>query len=896
MFVLAARQYYILSRAKGGTPQRSTSSSASIPQCEPKESIIVDTQVIANAGGLVHAIGSRVESNCGEDGTWHVYTLVGSDDNAENEDSSLYTLVSDDGLLYSRVPPEQIRGYESISDENVAARARRSVRSARDETGIFPFFARQRSDQARGDPDICQKKSLRRTWSALSLIDSMKPIDLEIKTETKNEPDNPLGITLSCQLENSMFRIALGSDVEKQPSLNVLFSLHSKLPCIDLLQNSVDITLINALKLLYERQDRWSEWPPKPSCQLFFSVQIKIVESSFSSETTATESKVPAVSKSSQDSWSNEQMNRARKLQSLNSDDTGDEKIIHSLCDGIDETCVQCMEVIRIFSECADDRASVKDKDVLHLPGFENPQLSKKLMEQLDDPVCVVGGALPRWCIEGPSFAPRVFSYDSRRLLLERAAFGVSRSALKQQEAKVSVGRLRQRMQSLRARAVELVGEAFSGGAEDPTALQLQADELYGMEEALATRVRAAFRAANWQEHGLNVAKAAVRRDRLLADAAAAMEKYASDSTARYRRLEVRFEGESGFDAASGTEAGVTRGFFADVAEALLSADLVASINCSSACSVSLPVASMKDDNEVFDEVEKEAPKLPLWIPDMDSSLAVVIPTPRADKQSVVGVFPRPIPSYHPQLPEVLRHFRFMGRLFATAIRDGFMFPLPLSSAFIKLVQHGRKSTPKAAGWNMSTCQTPLLTAADLPRPGFIGGEVYAADRYICRILDELDSSDPPLSRSELKRRYDELATDKNFARIAFGKSYDCSFDEYFQDRTFVDPLDPSQGIDAVPLCSKGHLKSVTLYNVREWVSLAKSFMLHDGVIEQALAFRDGVEDFFPVDFLRIFTAEELQREVCGIGDDVDNWDESAVRRLFKLDGTYIALVTKSFH
>jgi hypothetical protein len=38
-------------------------------------------------------------------------------------------------------------------------------------------------------------------------------------------------------------------------------------------------------------------------------------------------------------------------------------------------------------------------------------------------------------------------------------------------------------MTTLRARAVELVGEAFAGGAEDPTALQLQADELYGMEE-----------------------------------------------------------------------------------------------------------------------------------------------------------------------------------------------------------------------------------------------------------------------------------------------------------------------------------------------------------------------------------------------------------------------------
>ena len=40
-------------------------------------------------------------------------------------------------------------------------------------------------------------------------------------------------------------------------------------------------------------------------------------------------------------------------------------------------------------------------------------------------------------------------------------------------------------------------------------------------------------------------------------------------------------------------------------------------------------------------------------------------------------------------MPEILSKFRFMGRLFAAAMRDGFMFPLPLSSAFLKLVQHG---------------------------------------------------------------------------------------------------------------------------------------------------------------------------------------------------------------
>jgi hypothetical protein len=544
--------------------------------------------------------------------------------------------------------------------------------------------------------------------------------------------------------------------------------------------------------------------------------------------------------------------------------------------------------VIGILSQHAEDSSEVTESDRPRMPGFANPCLSKKLSDQLDDPLCVVSGALPEWCTTAPAFAPRVFSYNSRQMLLHRAAFGVSRSTLKQQESKVNVGRLRQRMASLRARAVELMGEAFSGGAEDPTALQLQADELYGMEETLAARVRSAFRAAKWQEHSLQVAKAAVRRDCILMDAATIMERYAQDETVNRRRLEVRFEGETGFDAASGDEAGVTRGFYADVAEALLSSEHVAGVRCSSDCVRLQPSdPSSKIVPMDIDDVEEEQYKLPIWIPDMDTSSQVVIPTPRADSRSGLGVFPRPLPSYHPQLPEVLRHFRFMGRLFAAAMRDGFMFPLPLSAAFLKLVQHGSEKS-HSTGDSNSKLASPhdlLLTAADLPRPGFLGGEVYAADIHICRALNALDALDPPLPRVELQRRYQEIATDKNFARVAFGMSYDYSFEEYFQDRTFVDPLDPSQGDEAVPLCPRGHKKAVTIYNVREWVALAESFILHDGVIAQAVAFRQGVEDFFSTQFLRLFTAEEVQRDVCGSGDNVDSWDESAIRKLFKLNG-----------
>ena len=544
-----------------------------------------------------------------------------------------------------------------------------------------------------------------------------------------------------------------------------------------------------------------------------------------------------------------------------------------------------------MISECAEDRSSLDENDGPKLPGFANATLSKKLVEQLDDPVCVVGGALPDWCLAATSFAPRIFSYESRKALLERAAFGPSRGTLKQQEAKINVGRLRQRMASLRARAVELVGEAFSGGATDPTALQLQADELYGMEEALSTRVRAAFSAVKWQEHSIQVAKAAVRREKLLADALHIMECYANDDIVCRRRLEVRFEGESGFDAASGDEAGVTRGFYADVAETLLSTDVVAGVCCTSACAPASTAASLKDNfvqpMEVNEAEQEEDLKLPLWIPDMDNSAQVIIPTPRADPHSGLGVFPRPIPHYHPQHNNVLERYRLIGRLFAAAMRDGFMFPLPVSAAFLKLVQKASETSTaaKSAGRSLRVVGDTILSTGDLPRPGFIGGEVYAVEMFVCRALDRLDSSSPPLSRHELKRRYEEIATDKSFARESLGKSYDCSFEEYFQDRVFVDPLDPAQGEDSVPLCPKGFAKPITIYNVREWVALAKNFILHDGVIPQALAFRRGIEDFFPPEYLSVFTAEELQHDVCGGGDRVDQWDESAIRKIFKLDG-----------
>ncbi|KAL7561760.1 hypothetical protein ACA910_013300 [Epithemia clementina (nom. ined.)] len=887
--VLSSRDYVILNRNKNGKAQSTSRQSPS-----------------GEAANFSRFIGTRAEYALNESRKWEPVSVV----KCEGDGSSgTCTVVSDDGLALVRVPISSLRGSgisEAEIEDEEDLPSRMSSAGGRGSPGdslarAFPFFAtRSRPDESR-EAEQAQKSvtALKRTWSALSLAEALSPFDLG-RSEAGISQDAPVEsqkASFTCKVGEE--NIGVVSDItmmELPPKLEVRFNVHEKLPGVEF-SNSKEVTLVRALQVINDRREDCVDYQLCGQLKLFYGVSlirnslrsIGPLQQNSCAPGNFVDSAGARVKGAKVPDWDalapamkEEPLRRTRQFsgQSQLSDDV-DATV--GLCDGLNDVCVQCMEVIDVLSGASGYNLSSRDR---HSKGsaFANDTLSKKLLSYLEDPLAVVGGVLPEWCIKAPSFAPRVFTYDARKALLDCSAFGVSRSTFRQQESKINIGKLRQRMASLRGRAVELVGEAFSGGAEDPTALQLQADELYGMEEALASRVRAMFRAAGWQEHSLQVAKAAVRRANLLDDAALVMRQYATDLRVIRRRLEVRFDGESGFDAASGDEAGVTRGFYADVAEALLSSDIVAGVHCSRVCSEEASISEAMGKSQPMDveDMTGEKLKLPLWIPDMDSGAQVVIPTPRAGERSAPGLFPRPLPSYHPQMEEVKEKFRFMGRLFAAALRDGFMFPLPLSSSFLKLVQH---CVDEPGSEKAKDADCAVLTSSDLPRPGFLGGEIYAADAYICRALDKVEASDPPLPRPELLKKYSDIASDKNFARVAFGKSYDCSFDEYFQDKTFVDPLDPGQDENAVPLCPKGSQTSVTVYNVQEWVHLAKRFFLYDGVISQARAFRQGVDDFFPSRYLLLFTPEELQHDVCGVGDNVEEWDESAVRKIFKLDG-----------
>lgn len=839
--------------------------------------------------------GMRVESNCALASEWLPCTILkveGADKTTEQNRIQLYTLISDEGEVFCDVPADSIRGL--ISSNTNSSSERGNVRNIEDQIRrSFPSFGRpggrERSDSSSSDQ--ASKRVLKRTWSALSLAESMHP--MEVGRQSVKEWE--------CQVGNHVLGVDKAS-LESPPELSIEFTSNQELQSPLLLTDQSEKTLVSVLWQTHGKDEQ--HVLTDGSQQMQFSFKCKQKEASDYSMKLRSHANLPTSQGVRKEYTSPNE--RLGEIENEPSRRSGKRKLGHAAGNtdvsmnmlslssyGLDEICVQCMEIIGFLADASTSAAKSKCLGRKGENYFENKVLSRKLKEELGKPLLVVGGALPDWCFIAPAFSPQVFSYKVRKLLLERAAFGVSRSTLCQQESKVNVGRLRQRMAALRARAVELVGEAFSGGAEDPTALQLQADELYGMEEALSSRVKAAFRAEKWQEHSLQVAKAAINRDNLISDAVSVMDQYAKDDRIFRRRLEIRFDGESGFDAASGDEAGVTRGFYADIAEALLSCDMVAGVSVPSLCPDGPGMITAM-------ALTGKAPpcRLPLWIPDVDVSGQVIIPTPRADPNSGIGVFPRPLSPFHPQFADVLKQFRFMGRLFAAAMRDGFMFPLPLSSSFLKLVQNGGDGTIRRPYLNASSSLPAsksdsdamagheiLLSSGDLPRPGFLGGEVFAVENYICRALDRVDRSDPPLTKHEKERRYQQIAKDKEFLRIAFGKKYDCSFEEYFQDRTFVDPLDPTQGKSAAPLCAHGHERSVTIHNIRTWVALSKTFILRDGIIAQALAFRNGVEDFFAADYLRLFMPEELQSDVCGVGDNVDNWTESEIRNLFKLDG-----------
>ena len=541
--VLSARKFVIIDRDKPSNKKSAFD----------MEQLLAEGMVSENAEELEkkyhwNEVGSLVESDY-KSSSWATYTVVGVGGSEENQK---YDILSEDGEVFCDVPANRIIGIDPNISKETEDRgseyrfarpnsvARQNIEVQGHFSRAYPFLmsntgrhdAENHLSSVQGQPKT-GKRSLKRRWSALASVESMCPVGVNPRSNTNER--SPL------KFDSTEFNCSLGcrkvsihvdrKQLEFSPSFQLRFNSPQSLSAIDV-STTAETTLVSLLHQLY--QGEAFDFFRDEGHQIFYSLDFqpstnearrneKIMQRNIKSSNSEVRmgGDVHGAEVNSNEKvkykkiWATDDQNH-NFMHMASFFDYGD---LGSKCVGLDEICIQCMEILEFLARI-NTRFVIDKKENGSV--FVNEDLSQKLTKQTEDPLFIVAGIIPEWCLSIPTLTPNMyvfssvssssenyvrrqsltllisiiadsFSYTSRKVLLDRVAFGVSRSTLRQQDAKVNIGRLRQRMTSLRARAVELVGEAFSGGAEDPTALQLQADELYGMEEVRPTFLRLCF-------------------------------------------------------------------------------------------------------------------------------------------------------------------------------------------------------------------------------------------------------------------------------------------------------------------------------------------------------------------------------------------------------------------
>ena len=396
--VLAARDFIIIHRET--MDMKSPSEMKSLAGTR-KDSGKKDSREKIQLGGKSCAlVGLRVDSDI-DPSMGRSFTIIdavsSSSDGNPRPNGMSYTLVSDDGRVASNVSHDRIiRGLEdtismSSSTEDEDSRAIRSgATSGRSLTELrlgqlgIPFFnSRHQGTSDSNNRELRSKAGghvLRRTFSAMSPIQSMRPIDISASAQ------------FPCHIGEKQVRVSFNEDeIEEPPTLNVHFREkdHSSSPLLPGVRK--DTTLVSLLGML--RLNEVEVFDPRGH-ELGFtisfsptpkSVKLKSSGSFVFNDCPSSMAEAEVTSASSQCS---------------------------TTCEGIDEICMQVLDVIESLAETQERMEGIPrakhDDDEASFDVFVNRLLSKKLMDQLENPLNVVGGSLPSWCHLLPSCAPKV--------------------------------------------------------------------------------------------------------------------------------------------------------------------------------------------------------------------------------------------------------------------------------------------------------------------------------------------------------------------------------------------------------------------------------------------------------------------------------------------------------
>uniref|UniRef100_A0A6B2L2X7 HECT domain-containing protein n=1 Tax=Arcella intermedia TaxID=1963864 RepID=A0A6B2L2X7_9EUKA len=228
------------------------------------------------------------------------------------------------------------------------------------------------------------------------------------------------------------------------------------------------------------------------------------------------------------------------------------------------------------------------------------------------------------------------------------------------------------------------------------------------------------------------------------------------------------------------------------------------------------------------------------------SETTEIIPGVRTEQFFVVapwGLFPKPIElcSDH---TKVINNFRFLGRLVGKALLDDRLLDIPFSEAFYKVLL-GRKLTIHE-----------LVTV--LPYLKHISDMAKLASKKRSILANKA------LSEEERNKALKSLLyKDKPVEAMLL----------YF--------TDPS---NTVPLIENGENVEVTLENLDEYIIRLSDFYLNKGIQKQMNAFKEGFEQFVPLERLKIFSPPELDRLLCGVTQKLENWTVSEIMDNTKFD------------
>mmetsp|Transcript_5126 Transcript_5126/g.18736 ORF Transcript_5126/g.18736 Transcript_5126/m.18736 type:complete len:1950 (-) Transcript_5126:161-6010(-) len=208
------------------------------------------------------------------------------------------------------------------------------------------------------------------------------------------------------------------------------------------------------------------------------------------------------------------------------------------------------------------------------------------------------------------------------------------------------------------------------------------------------------------------------------------------------------------------------------------------------------------------------------------------------------GLFPAPMRKDDPRAPEVTARFKLLGRTAGKALQDSRLLDIPLAPAFYR----------RALG--------RPLTLFDL----------VELDPELGANLQELAALAHKYRRAKAAKGARGARPDPRKFTLKGARVEDLCLD-------FTCP-----GFPEYELVQQGASKDVTLDNLDEYVEAVLDGCVGEGIAQQMQAFVDGFNQVFTISALHIFSPEEVDTLLCGMGE---TWKKEQLVETMKFDHGY---------